>query len=155
MIVFKFSLAQKYSNNRGKPVASIRKFPFRSTHDCIHKIPGEYLGALRGNCHCDVQIDQNKLHKIFHLRSHSERSCPENYCKHLMQSESVATPWGRWAKTMPLICFPTGRRFCFELCPEFVISYPDYGLKIPRRLSFLFRNLPGKSPGLGEAKKLF
>jgi len=99
------------------------------------------------------QIDQNKLHKIFHLRSHSERSCPENYCKHLMQSESVATPWGRWAKTMPLICFPTGRRFCFELCPEFVISYPDYGLKIPRRLSFLFRNLPGVSAG-GECKEI-
>jgi len=72
-----------------------------------------------------------------------------------MQSESVATPWGRWAKTMPLICFPTGRRFCFELCPEFVISYPDYGLKIPRRLSFLFRNLPGESAGGGMQRNYF
>lgn len=110
------------------------------------RIPGEYLGALRGNWHCDVQIDQNKLHKIFHLRSHSEWSCPENYCKHLMQSESVATPWGRWAKTMriePLICFPTGWAaflfwvmpgICDKLCElrtentkETELSFPELG----------------------------
>lgn len=114
------------------------------------RIPGEYLGALRGNWHCDVQIDQNKLHKIFHLRSHSEWSCPENYCKHLMQSESVATPWGRWAKTMriePLICFPTGwAAFLFWVMPGICDKLCEL-LKIPRKLSFLFRNLAVKVGG--------
>lgn len=46
-------------------------------------IPREYLGAACLGwgccycCHCDVQIDQNKLHKIFHLRSHSGTEAPK------------------------------------------------------------------------------